>query len=524
MQRLLDAHVHDYPGTGIITGIIDNGKTTILKAGSSGTSRPLDEHSLFEIGSVTKTFTATLLADMVLHREVALDDSVQKYLPSDTHVPERKGKAITLLSLATQHSGLPYMPSNMEPSMNPYADYTWAKLSAFLNDYKLTRDPGEQFEYSNLGAALLGEALADDEHAKYAALVQARIFAPLGMTESSALNVAQLDPALRARITTGHRMDGPVTPDWDFDAMAPAGAIRSSVSDMLRFVRCNLGARPLDEVCLLAQQPRDTSFPGSHIGLIWWIGDFVPIVHHGGDTQGYHAAVALSPDHQRGVVVLTNGGGSVDELAQHLIDASLPLPQFAPSLTLAPAQLDAYAGSYHDDRGLRFLIARDASGLTSQLGEQDPLPMYAEGNDTFFTRYVAAHIVFTRDAIGAVSALVLHQNGRTPIFTRDGMIAPPATVVTPSPIVMLDSATLTQYAGRYLRDAGNAYDVTVGGESGLTVQRTGLSSFPIYASSKDHFYYKVIDERIDFVRDDAGNVIALTERVAGRITTMPRVK
>jgi hypothetical protein len=89
---------------------------------------------------------------------------------------------------------------------------------------------------------------------------------------------------------------------------------------------------------------------------------------------------------------------------------------------------------------------------------------------------------------------------------------------------MLDSATLTQYAGRYLRDAGNAYDVTVGGESGLTVQRTGLSSFPIYASSKDHFYYKVIDERIDFVRDDAGNVIALTERVAGRITTMPRVK
>lgn len=351
IQRLLEARIANAPGTGIIVGILDHGATSILESGSSGTARPLDEDSLFEIGSVTKTFTATLLAAMAGDDEVRLDDPVQRCLPPGTTVPERDGKAITLLSLATQHSGLPRMPDNLQPrdAQDPYADYTFAQLSAFLEGYTLTRDPGAVFEYSNLGVGLLGDALADCAHTSYERLLATRVFAPLGMTETSAQPITALSARERALLTVGHSANGITAQPWSFRALAPAGAIRSNVRDMLRFVRCNLGLGPLAAACLSAQEPRST-LPGNRIGLIWWTGDLIPIVHHGGDTYGFHAAVAIAPNHRRGVVVLANGGESVDSLAEHLIDTEIPAPSFArtsslrKTVALPAEQLDAYAG------------------------------------------------------------------------------------------------------------------------------------------------------------------------------------
>src|SRR5204862_268966 len=110
-------------------------------------------NTLFEIGSMTKTFTATNLADMVARGEVRLDDPVAKYLPDSAHVPSRNGKQITLVDLAIQSSGLPRLPSNLAPRDpgNPYADYSVQQLYAFLAAYQLTRDIGATSEYSNLG-------------------------------------------------------------------------------------------------------------------------------------------------------------------------------------------------------------------------------------------------------------------------------------------------------------------------------------------------------------------------------------
>jgi len=117
---------------------------------------------VFEIGSITKVFTASILADMVTRGEVRLDDPVAKYLPASAHIPSRNGRQITLFDLATQSSGLPRMPSNLTPrdSMNPYADYTVQQMYAFLSGYQLPRDIGTSYEYSNLGVGLLGHALS----------------------------------------------------------------------------------------------------------------------------------------------------------------------------------------------------------------------------------------------------------------------------------------------------------------------------------------------------------------------------
>src|SRR6476469_3328162 len=144
---------------GIVVATLEQGSAPkIYTAGVSGIAGlPLDGNTVFEIGSITKVFTNTILADMVSKGEVRLDDPVSKFLPTRVHVPERNGKKITLLDLATQSSGLPRLPSNLNPAdaTNPYADYSVTQLYEFLSSYVLTRDIGSQYEYSNLGMGLL---------------------------------------------------------------------------------------------------------------------------------------------------------------------------------------------------------------------------------------------------------------------------------------------------------------------------------------------------------------------------------
>jgi serine-type D-Ala-D-Ala carboxypeptidase/endopeptidase len=519
LQRILDAQIESNPGSGIVVGIIDHGKTTILTAGSSGTSRPLDEHSLFEIGSVTKTFTATILADMVLHHKLALTDPVQRFLPTGITAPTRDSKSITLLSLATQHSGLPReVGSGRFPGGGP----TWDQLLAFLNTYTLTRDPGQSFEYSNFGVSLLGAALADAENATYPALVQTRIFDRLGMKETSAYPIADLSPSLRARLTEGHGVEGTLRPDFQADAYTPAGGIRSSVSDMLRFVRCSLGQGPLAAACLFAQRPRDT-FPGYRIGLIWWTGDFVPIISHGGDTLGFHACVAISPDHQRGVVVLTNGSTAAEAIAQHVIDPSLSVAQPV-NVTLSSHQLDAYAGTYHNmSNGVGNQIAHSRDGLTMQVdGTPRTLRMYALGGDRFFRPFEPAELMFTRNPAGDVNGIQVYQlpGNRTVVYVRDGQTLDANAPRTLPPSITLAASDLKQYAGTYILDAGTAFTVALGGESGLILQRGSQRPQPLHALAKDHFYLTDPVAQIDFTRDAKGKVIALVSRQFFTVTAM----
>src|ERR1039457_2877182 len=154
-----------HQNVGIAVGIIDaNGRRFVTYGNFSVTDpRPVANDTVFEIGSTTKVFTSTILADMVQRGEVSLDDPVAKYLPAEVKMPQRGGKQITLVDLATHTSGLPRMPSNFAPkdALNPYADSTVANLFQFLSAFELTRDIGSQFEYSNMGVGLLGSALGN---------------------------------------------------------------------------------------------------------------------------------------------------------------------------------------------------------------------------------------------------------------------------------------------------------------------------------------------------------------------------
>jgi serine-type D-Ala-D-Ala carboxypeptidase/endopeptidase len=524
-QHILAAHVAPAAGLGIVVGVIDHGKTAVYKAGSSGSSAvPLDEHTIFEIGSVSKTFTATILASMVRDGSVRLDDPVAKYLPASVHVPSRNGKRITLLNLATQHSGLPRIPSNLDAgSSDPYAHYTKQKLYAFLNGYKLTRDPGAAFEYSNLGAGLLGVALANRAHTTYAALLRQRVLAPLGMNDTA---VAATGSA-RARFAAPHTMEGDTANAWHFDALAPAGGITSTVADMLKYLRCNMGEGPLAATCLFAQRPRDT-MPGNRIGLIWWTGNARGIVHHGGDTQGFHAAVEISRDHTQGAVALANGGMPVEDVAAHAFDDSVPVSQGEPPEHNDPAVLDQYVGTYAAKDGSKYTVTRRGGQLYAKLEGQETVRVYAAGKDRFTYHVVDAQLDFTRDAHGRVNAIVLNQDGKTGAFVRPGMAAPevlptaaPHAGKTFPPVAPLDAATLDAYAGTYAVNATVAFVVRRTPE-GIEVQFTGQPFVPVYASAKDAFFYKIADAHLEFERDAAGAITGLTFHQGGATLSAKR--
>ena len=422
VRAILTRRMEGKANAGIVVAIMDHGKAHFLSFGTSngpGTAT-LDENTVFEIGSVTKAFTGTVLAEMVARGEVALDDPVSKYLPISVHVPERNGRQITLLDLATQSSGLPSIPDNMHPASlaNPYADYTVEQLYAFLSGYTLFRDPGAQYQYSNLGTGLLGHALALRASQSYEDLVTKRVLKPLGMRETA----ITLTPALQTRLATGHTGTMQTQPPWDLPTLAGAGALRSTAKDMLKFVVAN--AHPdgtaLSKAAPLAQQGRrPTGSPGLDIGLAWHILDRPGgrIVWHNGQTGGYHSFIGFIPTTGANVVVLTNVAASVDDIGLHILDPAIPLQGERPVITrkevaLDPATLDRFVGEYAMAPTFSITVTKENGALWGQPTAQPKVQLFAEAATEFFLKVVDAQISFVVDSAGVVTGMVLHQNGQ----------------------------------------------------------------------------------------------------------------
>jgi CubicO group peptidase (beta-lactamase class C family) len=409
-----------HQGVGIVAGIIDaSGRRVVAYGNTAKGGAPVDADTVFEIGSVTKVFTSLLLADMVQRGEVALTDPVSKYLPPNGTMPERAGKKITLVDLATHTSGLPRLPSNLHPKDpgNPYADYTVAQLYEFLSSYELTRDIGSKYEYSNLGGGLLGHVLARRAGTDYETLVRTRILAPLAM-KSTAITLSN---AMKARLAPGHDADLKPVANWDLPALAGAGGLRSTVSDLLTFIGANIGIGKLPLAPAMAAMlatRRATGIPGLEIALGWHIStrNGREIVWHNGGTGGYRSWIGFDPKSRTGVVVLSNTStaAGVDDIGAHLLDPAVPLLQPAKQrkeVNVDPAVLEKYAGRYQLAPTFIITVVREGGHLYAQATGQPRFEIFAEDDRNFFYKVVDAQITFVVDATGRATSLVLHQNG-----------------------------------------------------------------------------------------------------------------
>jgi D-alanyl-D-alanine-carboxypeptidase/D-alanyl-D-alanine-endopeptidase len=315
---------HGY-NVGIVVGIVTPCGSEVYSYGQTALSggKPVDENTVFEIGSVGKLFTALLLADMVARGEVAFDDPIELYLPASVKAPTYRGRSITLVDLATHTSGLPSLPDNLAPAdeLNPYADYTVAQMYAALAQTTLKRKPGSRYEYSNFGMGLLGHILSLRSGMTYEELVVTRIADELGMPSTR----ITLTPEMQSRLASGYR-EGEPFPLWDIPTLAGAGALRSTVRDLLTFLAANMGLQEsrLYAAMQVTHEPRYPAGSTLQVGLAWHIRteDSLQIIEHHGATGGYWSYVGFIKERRTGVVVLTNTYQDIDSIGHDLLEAN----------------------------------------------------------------------------------------------------------------------------------------------------------------------------------------------------------
>lgn len=292
---------------------------------------PDRETSVFEIGSVTKTFTSLLLADLARDGVVALDDPVSRYLPA---APPVRGRPITLEDLATHHSGLPRLPAGLLwPALttqrgDPYARLDEAALAAAVPRTPPKRPPGRRFRYSNHGAGLLGWALARAAGTTYDELVGDRVTRPLGLTDTG----IEVPVGAAHRVAAGHNWRRGDAGPWHLAALAGAGGLRSTAPDLLRY----LAAFAEDDTGPLAESAAETRRVRHRVGklgvgLAWMViaGGEGPrrfrlpsdVLWHDGGTGGYRAFAAVVPATGGAVVVLSNQARSVTGFGLRLVRA-----------------------------------------------------------------------------------------------------------------------------------------------------------------------------------------------------------
>jgi D-alanyl-D-alanine-carboxypeptidase/D-alanyl-D-alanine-endopeptidase len=499
----------------LIFGVVDGDHSEVVAFGTLDDGKAPDGDTVYEIGSITKTFTATLLARAVLAGRVTLDTPVAQLLP-DFKIPSRGAKEITLGEIATQHSGLPRLPSNQLPKdgLDPYADYDAAKLKAFLAGYQLPRDPGATYEYSNLGFGLLGYALAQSEHTTWSAMTDETILKPLGMTMSGAV----LSDAMRAHLAPGHDNLGNAVKNWDFDVLAGAGAIRSTANDLLRYLKASMGIdpSPLAAAMKLAQAPLSEMNKTSRIGLAWMTSR-TGIIWHNGGTGGYRSYLGFTADRQHGVIILSNTAVDLDDLGFATLNPRVPLAPAYKAIVLPNASLDEYVGTYKLADKFLLKMFRVGDGMFAQATGQGPIPVFPSAPNEFFAKAVRASASFTRNADGVVTGLVLHQNGDRPASKLSASEVPPELRE-----IAFDAATSGDYVGKYQFDLGNVLDVALKSDH-LEAQVTGQGAVPIFASARDKFFYKVVDAQIDFERDWGGKVVAVVMHQNGQDMRAPRI-
>ena len=317
-------------GAGVVAVQVDSHGVAWHSAARQGMPE-LGDDTLFELGSITKTLMALLLADAVQRGELKLTDAVQDALPARQPLRDHRGSPITWADLATHRSGLPRLATNMAPAdlADPYADYSASALLAFLKTWQPTRTRDTAFEYSNLGFGLLGQALAWRAGQPLAALLRHRVLTPLGLAPGDMLLPEAASPAPVA----GHDAQGQPVKRWRFaDATAGAGAVLATPRGVARYAQALLGLyeHPLqDAMALCLRRHADGPNDINPVGLAWLLAPLNgrTLHNHDGGTFGFSTALWLDPTRRRAVAVLANAGAPpVGRLALHLLDSAVPLP------------------------------------------------------------------------------------------------------------------------------------------------------------------------------------------------------
>lgn len=401
---------------GIVVGIVTEDGRRVIAHGKyfAASDKHVGGDTIFEIGSITKVFTSLVLADMTNNGSILEDDPVAMYMPEGVTVPERNGESIRLVHLATHTSGLPRAPANLVVGdrNDPLALYTNEMLYEFLGSYQLPRDIGAEYEYSNVGAGLLGHALELRDGLSYEEMVVTRICGPLNMPDTR----VTMSSEQNQRFAAPHNEDGIIVKRQTFQSLEGCGALKSTANDMLSFLAANLGLEnsSLYPAMTDAHEVRHWLVePYMGIGLAWFVQNDlgVEVIFHGGTTVGFNCFAGICPEKKLGVVILANSYNTINDIGMHLLDQGYPLRTIRTEVTLTTEILDRYVGVYRIVPDAYITVRRYGSKLYAQVTGQPMLEICAENQTGFFYRDLDAQITFTCDDETRTTGLIVHQSG-----------------------------------------------------------------------------------------------------------------
>ena len=315
-QYLIESN---FPLGGIAVGIIRGDEEIQIFHGtkSNDSSEPPDENTVYELGSTTKTFTATLLADHIVKGTVGLYDDVQDYLPADSVImPTFNGAQINFWHLATHTAALPKnfsdnypLPPGVDPD-DPFNHIRAEHVYDYLTHYvTLSRAPGTEYFYSNFGYGFLGFLLSRTNQTSYETLLKTTVLDVLGMDRTS----IHLTDAQRNNIAVGYDRYMNAVEPWGSDhVLVGCGSLKSTLKDMMSYLRANMDLldTPLNDAISLALQPQFANY----ICLSWFLeplDDGQIITWHGGAAHGHITFIGFNRDTSTGVVILYNWSNSL---------------------------------------------------------------------------------------------------------------------------------------------------------------------------------------------------------------------
>ncbi len=416
--QIIKERVDSGKSYGMVVGVIDKGEITFYKYGTFGVGNdnPIDENTVFEVGSLTKIFTASIIQDMHDNKELSLEDPAEIFFP-EIKFPSYKGQKILVCHLLSHTSGLPYLPYNYSCKnvSNPFADYSIEQAFDFLNSYELPIAPGYVYDYSNLSVGLAGHIISAGDIKNYQKELQNRICKPLGLENTS------LGPTenMQKKLTNAHIGDN-IVPFWEFPVFFGTGGIYTTAKDLITFLAAHMG---------VSNTPLTKTFQKTHkvynyadkyklkIGLGWHISERYSnrIIYCNGGTGGCRSFMGFCPETQKGLIILSNSAVNINDadvgLGSYLLDSRYDMLPDDEPIVLDPFILDKYIGKYQHPSGLIFTIAKKDRDLTVHLTGYPTAKIFPETQTRFFLKAVSATIDFDFDDQNNVKGLYFTYSG-----------------------------------------------------------------------------------------------------------------
>ena len=408
MKNWIDQQTADTEFVAVAAALIDEGGVTHFFGGRAtpGSGNPPGPDTQFEIGSITKSFTDLLLAEMVEKGLVDYSTTMREVLGDEITFANPQVGDITLLQLATHTSGLPRLPANFAPTdpLDPYKDYDDPALLQGLAVARAEQPLGDHYAYSNFAVGALGFLLGRVHGGGYTAAMHDHVIAPLGLNDTG---------FERAENSATPYRGGEAVKDWSLDAMAGAGSLRSTVNDLARLAKIMLGEIENPLAHNLAND-REIFGPADNFEItrVWHVGnsDAGKIFWHNGGTGGFWSFFGFRPDTQQAAIILVSGDDDPTEFGLSQLG-------YEPA-ELSPESLDPTVFGQYDINANIGMGIYDIEGvLVGQVSGQPPFPLSAVGDDWYAFDVADASVHFIREGRQVV-ALDLAQNGVIQRATR----------------------------------------------------------------------------------------------------------